>query len=207
MASKSNAKKAPAEKSKDKNIGNCGWCDKYGKMKCRINYVETSYGAVVSSDDTRKGFCNDNCQKAFLLQENTIDIKNNITDYKQVLEERIKLYKQGINIIKDPSDKVNIQEVKKTGEALFVMIKYYKTVIDFNESLLRREKKDILTMKRYKCLKLAGDFYEAIQGNDDFGSLHHKYILNEIYSFNDHIDEYGEEQIVAAKALIEEFGK
>jgi len=208
MDSKSNAKKAPAEKSKDKNIGNCGWCDKYGKMKCSIKYVETSYGAVVSSDDyARKRFCNDNCQKAYILQENTIDIKHNIADYKRRLEERTKLYKEGIKIMKDPSDEVNIQKIKKTGEALFAMIKYFKIAIDFHESLLRREKKDILTMKRYKCLKLAGDMYEAIQGNDDFQSSIHSSALNEIYGFNDHIDEYGKEQIIGAKAQIEVFGK
>jgi hypothetical protein len=206
MASKSNAKKAPAEKSKGEDIGNCGWCDRYGKMESFISYVTTSYGAVVSKD-ARKGFCNDNCQRAYILQETTIDINKRIDDYKRVLGYRTKLYKEGLEIMKDSSDEVDIQKIKKSGEALFVMIKYFKIAIDFHESVLRREKKDILTMKRYKCLKLAGDFYEAIQGNDDFGSLHHKYILNEIYSFNDHIDEYGEEQIVAAKALIEEFGK
>jgi SpoVK/Ycf46/Vps4 family AAA+-type ATPase len=208
MDSKSNAKKAPAEKSKDKNIGNCGWCDKYGKMKCSINHVETSYGAVVSSDDyARKRFCNDNCQKAYILQENTIDIKHNIADYKRLLEERTKLYKEEIETMKNPTDKVDIQKIKKTGEALFAMIKYFKTAKDFYESLLHREKKDILTVKRYKCLKLVGDVYEAIQGNDYFHSSIHNFALNEIYGFNDHIDEYGKEQIIGAKAQIEVFGK
>jgi len=206
MDSKSNAKKAPAEKSKDEDIGNCGWCDKYGKMKCCLSYVTTSFGVEVSTE-TYKKFCNDNCMRAFALQEYTIDIKHRINRYKKHLEIRTNLYKEGIKIMKNPSDEVDVQEVKKTGEALFVMIKFYKIAIDFYESVLRREKKDILTMKRYKCLKLAGDVYEAIQEVKCFKSAFHDYALDQIHSFNDHVDKYGEEKIIGAKAQIKVFGK
>jgi len=199
MASKSNPKKAPAEKSsKGYPIERCGWCDKYGEMKTSVESYDTSFGR--QTDIVKKRYyCNRNCCRLHSRQERTINISKSNDELINGLQKIRFEYKDILKYHKDDPKKM------KRGEYLFSEIKCVKAIIDFNLSLLGREKKDILTMKRYKCLKLAGDVYETIQGLD-LPSTKHDVVLSYVAYFNDHIDKYGNTKLIGAVADVAVFG-
>jgi len=196
MASKSTAK--PSKKSPDETITHCAWCDKYGKMKACVCTVSVSYGRNTGTTGNRY-FCNTNCLDAHSRQEDTIDINKDNELIRATIPELQDHYKKLLKNQKD--DPVAM----RVGESIFSEIKFLKATLDFNESLLRREKKDVLTMKRYKCLKIAGDFYESIQGISD-SPAKHEYILNYISHYNDDCDENGDTMISGATAHVATFG-
>ena len=204
MASKS---KATTKKSEDEWVGRCAWCDKYGEMLSKKCVSETSFGREVGVEKVIL-FCNQKCVIAHAHQEVAIDLRKEIEEYREYLKSLSNNYMEILGFLKDCPDDA---EYIKKGEYLFSQIKLMKAQIDFNESLLRREKKDILTMKRYKCLKIAGDVYEMIQELemkklDNFNATTHNVALSIIGYYNDKIDKYGKEETSGAVAHILIFG-
>ena len=204
MASKS---KATTKKSEDEWVGRCAWCDKYGEMLSRKCVIATSFGRDVGVEKVIS-FCNQKCVIAHAHQEVAIDLRKEIEKFQEYLKTLSNNYMEILGFLKDCPDDA---EYIKKGEYLFSEIKLMKAQIDFNESLLRREKKDILTMKRYKCLKLAGDVYEMMQELetkklDDFTAKEHNAALSTIGYYNDEIDKYGDTKISGAVAHILIFG-
>ena len=152
--------------------------------KCRVVCGRTMTDKPVATTL----YCDKKCAKSHTLQERSIDLRHRITADKEMLTDHTILYKEHLNHykeqLKQSEEKVTDHNI---GEALFTQIKFHKAAIDFNESLLRREKRDILHMKRYKCLKVVGDLYEAFQKHGDLVSTEkHQNALSLIHYFNDH---------------------
>ena len=174
------ASKSTMKESENEDMGNCAWCDRYGSM----GYSQITRSVVYGRPDKIieiKRFCDAKCLKKWALQETSIDLRQKIVRLKEYLPRGVDRYKDCLNKIREG----NVS--KDNGEMFFLQIKYIKTAIDFYESLLRREKRDILHMKRYKCLKTVGDLYESFQ---KFGELvsteKHQDALSLIHYFNDH---------------------
>jgi hypothetical protein len=192
MASTTVKKSSSKKSAKGYPINRCSWCDRFGEMTSRRSKIETSFGRRTGESDTRY-YCDKDCLKLHCIQESSIDIKKNLADLHRVKDGISREYKKGIIHLKEESD-----ETKEVGARVFTMIKYLKSRIEFEEGLLKRERKDVLTMKRYKCLKLAGDLFEGLQGNEQLARFHDR-VLDDIYYFND--NDYNDEKGVICGAI------
>ena len=198
-------KKPSAKKSPEgRPITRCGWCDRHGEMNSAVRNFTTSYGRQTKENANEQYYCNCDCLLAHMRQEQAIDL-HNLNDFLK--EKTITITQQYKNLLKDLKDEPDNDMLKKNSAGYYAQLKYTKARIDFNHSLLARETKDVLTMKRYKCLKIAGDLYEAYQECDDVGSEQHDHALNQIYYFNDNFDENGKQKITGAVGHIIAFGK
>jgi hypothetical protein len=195
-------KKPSDKKAKKSSSGlpmtRCGWCDRYGEMTADVEYYEMGYGRTTKTI-SKTYYCNRNCVNAHGRQEVAIDLEQGNELTREGIRKLQDNYKEVLTVGKDNADAMRL------GETYFAEIKFLKAVLDFEEGLLRREKTDVLTAKRYKCLKLAGDLYESIQGLD-LSSSKHDLILNHITHYNDTFDENGELIDGGAIANIRMFG-
>jgi hypothetical protein len=173
----------------------CGWCDRYGLLEYSVVNQERCLGRDTEINNIRY-FCNQNCFKAFQLQELSIDIIKQIKGIKDVIEgnkQRLLIHFKDEN--KTPE---NIEEAKDA----IVFTKAAKAQLIYLEGLIARDKKQVLHEYRRKLVKLYGDVLERWMTTDKTHALIDQ-ICNAIAKYKDNDDD---KNIHGGEFEIEVFG-